>query len=166
MSTDSAASLQPSLEPRSLEPRSLEDLGIPADSSEVRAARDWLAVRLRSLARSLRPNQRSEIRVLAIPAPLGEPEGLLEVQPGPYGVFWHPPAGPATAGVGVARRLDLGSNAADTRAALETLRLQADGLWGRLESEGFEGAKAPDPRLFGGVACTPTAADAEPTLPW
>lgn len=119
-------------------------------AAEVRA---WLAD---ELARPERVDG-ARTRVWTVPAPLGEPEALLEASIGSHGVFWHPPAGPAVAGVGVAHRIEL--RGAGRFAELER---DAAALWRKLEGRSFDKLEAPAPRLFGGLAFAVGAADAEP----
>ena len=136
---------------RPLHPAPGGALAVPQPSAaEMRA---WLADRLADTERTVAPGT----RVWTLPAPLGEPEALLEASVGGHGVFWHPEDGPAMAGVGVAHRLELrgGGRIAD-------LERRAAALWSELESESFGGVETPSPRLFGGLAFAVGAADAEP----
>ncbi len=125
--------------------------------------RPWLVDRLESWAAS--PARRTErageaTLLVTVPAPEVEPEALLEIFPPAMSFFWHPPSGPAVAGVGATRRLQLSG-----RRRFQDLRQQAELLFERLEAVRHplcDGAEETPPRLYGGLAFDAGSAAAEP----
>lgn len=110
--------------------------------------RDWAR---RALARCEGPV------VITVPAPVTAPDVLLCFDGAEQGVLWHPPTGPAFSGVGAAHRLQL-----DSGGALEDIRGAARELFRELVHVVHPAASPTAPRLFGGLAFAPGAADEEP----
>ena len=94
---------------------------------------------------------------LSLPAPLGEPEVLLQAMPEAESVFWHPPGGPAVAGLGHGLRLELRGE-----GRFEQLQEEAATLWDGLRTVVHPRCEAVAPRLYGGFAFAPGAADLDP----
>lgn len=111
----------------------------------------WAAQRLDELA------GHAGVVHLTVPAPLAEPEILLQAEPQENAVFWHPPDGPAIAGLGEATRLTLGG-----ASRFEQLEEQAESLWHGLQAIAHTGCEGTRPRLYGGMAFAPGAAAEDP----
>ena len=85
--------------------------------------------------------------MVSIPAPVVEPETLLETSSRPSGVVWDPPDGLAYAGVDATHRIQLeGPN------RFARLAAAASEVWARLEASSHPACLAVTPRLFGGLA--------------
>ena len=86
-----------------------------------------------------------------VPSPSIAPEALVIAFPREECVFWSPPSGLVTVGLGVAASfLGEGSN------RFASLRRQAEKLWPRLSVAGFDSRPLlGSPRLFGGFAFSP-----------
>lgn len=110
--------------------------------------RDWVR---RALTRADGPV------VVTVPAPVTDPDVLLSFEGAQQGVLWHPPEGSAHSGIGVARRLQLAAG-----GALSDVRAEARRLFRELEHVVHPIASPTAPRLFGGLAFAPGAADEEP----
>ena len=120
-------------------------------TADPRELRSWLEEQL--LEASDSPNT----LVVSVPAPVVEPEILLEVSARPLGVVWDPPDGPGFAGVGAVHRIQL-DGAQRYRQLLE----QAAKIWDRLVARSHPACLALSPRLYGGLAFDLGAARSEP----
>ena len=109
--------------------------------SDARATREWLEAQLEDCAQAPR------ILVFSIPAPVVEPETLLEVSSRPSGVLWDPSDGLAFAGVGAAHTIQL---VGDDRFG--RLQATAAGLFRRLAGRSHPDCLPVAPRLYGGLA--------------
>ncbi len=155
------------------------ELAVPSDLGP------WIEDRLHRWAASSRTA--GATLLLTVPAPETDPEALLEIFPpavreSAMSFFWHPPAGPAVAGVGATRLLQItppaphgakqifppapqGAQQLSGGRRFAELRRQAERLW-----EGLEVIRHPlcdpgserSPRLYGGLAFDVGAAAAEP----
>jgi len=115
--------------------------------------RRWIDDRLRHAERAGR-----ETLALSVTAPRTEPEALFAVVPAGIGFFWHPPGGPAVAGVGAAYRVQLAGEGRFAQLAEEASR-----VWQGLTAASHPGCEtAPPPRFYGGLAFDVGAADREP----
>lgn len=92
--------------------------------------------------------------VLSVPAPRVAPETLLAVCPQATGFLWDPGHGTAAAGVGAVHQIR-----ARGEDRFDAVIRQAGEVWARLVPLAEKGCKAPEPRLFGGFAFSPGAAD-------
>ncbi|MCP3964542.1 MAG: isochorismate synthase [bacterium] len=113
--------------------------------------RAWLEHQLAEHAGS-----RSTLMV-SIPAPVVEPEILLEVSSRSMGVVWDPPDGLAFAGVGAVYRIQLAGPDRFRR-----LEREAEQVWGRLVAWAHPECLPVSPRLYGGLAFDLGAAHSEP----
>jgi isochorismate synthase len=95
------------------------------------------------------------IAVTAVPAPLVPLEAARAALPRDLAFVWEPPDGTVWVGSGAAARLDVSG-----AGRFEELRLAAQALWARVSPSLPPGA--PAPRLFGGLAFAPFAADDPP----
>ena len=116
-----------------------------------REARAWLEDRLEGWSGA------PDILMASIPAPVVEPEALLETSSRPLGVVWDPPDGVAFAGVGAVHQIQL--RGSDRFAALRDA--------GSAVLRGVEARRYPEcldvaPRLYGGLAFDVGAARKEP----
>ncbi len=118
---------------------------------EPPAARDWLAALLGEWAGA------PGTVIASIPAPVVEPETLLEASSRPMGVVWDPPDGLAFAGVGGVHRIQL-----EGRDRFPRLRARAAEIFERLETRSHPACEEVSPRLYGGLAFDAGAATAEP----
>ena len=118
------------------------------DRHEVRA---WLEGQLEEHACARRT------LMVSIPAPVVEPEILLEVSARPMGVVWDPPDGLAFAGVGAVHRIQLAGP-----ERIQRLQRQADQVWDRLVARAHPDCLPVSPRLYGGLAFDLGAARNEP----
>lgn len=94
---------------------------------------------------------------LSMPAPQAEPEALLEAMPETDAMFWHPPNGPAIAGIGHAAVIQLRGS-----ERFEQLQKEAAELWRDLKALCHGACETTTPRLYGGFAFAPGAADLDP----
>ncbi len=95
--------------------------------------------------------------VAQVPAPVVEPEALLESSSRPMGVVWDPPDGLAFAGAGAAHRIQLHGPERFAR-----LRDEAAGLFEHLEARRYPSCLEVSPRLYGGLAFDVGGGDREP----
>ncbi len=119
--------------------------------AEARPAGAWLQDQLARWAGSPRT------LIVSIPAPVVEPEALLEASPRGLGVVWDPPDGQAFAGVGAAHRIQLSGARRFAR-----LREQAASIFERLEARRHPECPEVSPRLYGGLAFDVGAAVSRP----
>ncbi len=118
---------------------------------EAGEARAWLADQLTRWAGS------PGLLVAQVPAPVVEPEALLEASARRMGVVWDPPDGLAFAGVGAAHRIQL--HGAERFAQLRDQAVKVlDSVEIRRHSAGLEVS----PRLYGGLAFDVGAGREEP----
>ncbi len=130
------------------------DLRDPADGAEALDQIEifaWAASQLERLA-----GHDGSLH-LSLPAPLAEPEVLLQAMPEAEAVFWHPPGGPAVSGLGYGVRLQLRGE-----GRFEQLQVQAASLWTHLRAVSHPRCEVSTPRLYGGFAFAPGAADLDP----
>lgn len=132
-------------------------------SSELHDVINWLAPRLEEHAGA------PGLLQLTAPAPIGDPECLLEASKRPLfdlpelaplgdeAVFWHPPDGPAVAGVGAAASWNL--NGPSRFRALQDATAP---LWSTLQRQEHPHCEPVSPRLYGGFAFAPGAAAQDP----
>ena len=125
----------------------------PTHGVELTGLLAWVETRLRAWS-----GQQGTL-VLTVPAPVAEPEVLLETLPGPYGFFWQPPGESAWVGAGAVHVLRSDSLGAGRR--FRSLEDAAADLWRGLEVESW-GCEAETPRLFGGFAFSEGAAASAP----
>ena len=118
---------------------------------EPPAARDWLAGTLADWAGA------PLTLIASIPAPVVEPEALLDVSARPMGVVWDPPDGLSFAGVGAAHRIQLEGPGRFVR-----LRARAAEVVERVDARSHPACLEVEPRLYGGLAFDVGAARSEP----
>lgn len=95
---------------------------------------------------------------VTVPAPAVPLEALDRAIPdADASVLWDPPDGPGFAAAGVAAELG-----ARGRERIASIRIQAGALWPQLHVIRHPAVDTPPPRLYGGFAFAPGAADAEP----
>ena len=121
--------------------------GPPLDSS----ARRFLTEAL------VRQVARPTTAAISVPARLALPDALLAAAPEEASFLWHPPEGPAYAGVGITREIRPGHE-----GPFQPLRGRAVDLFRRIEESRHPACTAPALRIFGGVAFAPGAAMNEP----
>ena len=121
------------------------------DAAPVGAARAWLEDQLARWAGS------PGTLIASIPAPVVEPEVLLEASARGLGVVWHPPDGQAFAGVGAAHRVQLTG-----AERFDRLREEAASIFERLETRRHPECPEASPRLYGGLAFDVGAAGSRP----
>ncbi len=114
-------------------------------------AGDWLATELAEWAGTPRT------LIVSIPAPVVEPEALLDASSRRLGFVWDPPDGLAVAGVGAAHRIQL--EGADRFARL---RARAAEVFERIRTRSHPACPMVSSRLYGGLAFDVGAAGAEP----
>ncbi len=110
-----------------------------------------------ALARLPTPTAPDALCAISVPAPVCAPERLLELVPSGDAMLWAPPGGEAIAGAGVAFAVR-----AVGRERFADVARAAEALWPRLVSVRHPAAAGPPPRLFGGLAFAPGAADRAP----
>ncbi len=114
-------------------------------------ARDWLAAALAERAGA------PLTLIASIPAPVVEPEALLDASPRPMGVVWDPPDGLAFAGVGAAHQIQL-----EGPDRFAQLRAQGSAVFESVEACSHPVCPAVSPRLYGGMAFDVGTARSEP----
>ncbi len=118
---------------------------------DPRQARAWLEDQLTRWAGS------PGTLVAQVPAPVVEPEALLEASSRRMGVVWDPPDGLAFAGAGAVHGIQL--SGAERFAGL---REAAASIFERVEVRRHPGCLEVPPRLYGGLAFDAGAATGEP----
>lgn len=98
-----------------------------------------------------------ELTVVTVPAPVARLEMFLRASPRRPALLWEPPGGPAFAASGAAVRFD-----ACGPDRFDEVRRKAERLWPRVVEFAHPAADAPGPRLWGGFAFVPGAAEAPP----
>lgn len=110
------------------------------------------------VAEALRQAPRAPLVAVTVPAPAVALEALDRAVPdAATGVIWDPPDGPGYAGAGAATEL-----IARGRGRIASVRALAAALWPQLHVIRHPEVDTPPPRLFGGLAFAPHAADEEP----
>ncbi len=94
---------------------------------------------------------------LAIPAPVGPVERLLEISSLDHGAVWDPPHDVSFSGVGTAWKAQLRGE-----SRFHDLRTEAGRMLGELHAESHPAALAFEPRVVGGFAFDVGAADEDP----
>ncbi|MGH8610699.1 MAG: isochorismate synthase [Gammaproteobacteria bacterium] len=99
--------------------------------------------------------------IIALPAPCGYPESLLDCFPHTFGVLWHSPHGPVVAGVEIAQSLAL--EGADR---FERLKAWSRVVAAGITMHGCAPGPWPPPRFFGGFSFSPRADQGAPWRPF
>lgn len=120
-------------------------------ADQVAEVGHWLERQLEQLAGA------PQTLMVSIPAPVVEPETLLESSSRSHGVVWDPPDGLAYAGVGACHLIQLTGS---ERFAQLTAR--AADVWRRLVTRAYPDCLPVAPRLYGGLAFEVGAAQSEP----
>ncbi len=110
-----------------------------------------------ALARLPAPTEPTALCAISVPAPVCAPERLLDLVPNGDALLWAAPGGDAIAGAGVAFGVR-----ADGRDRFTDVAREAEALWSRLTVVRHPASAGPPPRLFGGLAFAPGAADGAP----
>jgi len=110
-----------------------------------------------ALARLPAPTEPTALCAISVPAPTCTPERLLDLVPVGDAMLWAPPGEDAIAGVGVAFGVR-----AEGRDRFANVAREAEALWPRLTVVRHPASAGPPPRLYGGLAFAPGAADGAP----
>lgn len=133
------------------EPAPLVEAPAEARVDGSRQPLDWLERELERWAES------PDLLVVSIPAPVAEPESLLEVSSRPAGALWDPSDGLAFCGVGAANTIQL-----EGRDRFARLQEAADEVWRQLSARSHTDCLALSPRLYGGLAFDADSPDSDP----